>query len=169
MWNIKQIVSKGDYNYVYIPEHPRSTKNGYVLEHRAIMENHLGRLLNTNEVVHHKDGNKKNNTIENLEVYTRSGHSSKHGREHGHQMVLLKCPICGKVFHRQKNKTFLIKKNKMGCTCCSNSCRGKLSSQIQYHGITNELQDAISGNLLAEYIGYIDEDNPEGTDLQQAP
>lgn len=32
------------------------------------MENHLGRLLNTNEVVHHKDKNKFNNDVKNLEV-----------------------------------------------------------------------------------------------------
>lgn len=46
MWKIEKIVSKGDYNYAVVPEHPFSTKNGYVLEHRVIMENHLKRLLN---------------------------------------------------------------------------------------------------------------------------
>ena len=34
------------------------------------MENHLGRLLNSDEVVHHKDHNKFNNDISNLEVMT---------------------------------------------------------------------------------------------------
>ena len=49
MWNIKKIISKGDYDYALVPEHPKATKNGYVLLHRVIMENHLGRLLNDDE------------------------------------------------------------------------------------------------------------------------
>lgn len=166
MWNIKKIVSKGDYNYAYVPEHPNATKNGYVLEHRVVMENHLGRLLNTNEVVHHKDGNKKNNHIDNLEVLSKEEHSKLHGHSYGHKMALLKCPWCKKVFSKRRNQTFLSKKTTLNCTCCSSSCRGKLSREIQLHGITNKMQDAISGNLLAEYVEYIDEDNPEETILQ---
>lgn len=41
MWKIQKIISKGVYNYAFTPEHPNSTKKGYVLEHRAIIENHL--------------------------------------------------------------------------------------------------------------------------------
>ena len=59
MWKIKKLISKGEYVYALVPEHPYSTKNGYVLYHRIIMENHLGRLLNFNEIVHHKNHNKK--------------------------------------------------------------------------------------------------------------
>lgn len=171
MWNIKKIVSKGDYNYALVPEHPNATKNGYVLEHRIVMENYLGRLLDKNEVVHHKDGNKKNNNIDNLEIMSQKEHASLHGKNYGHQMVLLKCPWpeCQKIFPIRKNKSFLIKKNKYQCTCCSNSCRGKLTREIQLHGITDELKNTISENLLAEYIEYTDEDNSEVTDLQQEP
>jgi len=55
MWNIKKVISKGDYLYALVPEHPNATKNGYVLMHRIVMENHLGRILNKDEVVHHLD------------------------------------------------------------------------------------------------------------------
>jgi len=41
-----------------------------VLEHRYVMSVHLNRKLFTNEIVHHKDGNKKNNSISNLELWT---------------------------------------------------------------------------------------------------
>lgn len=47
-------------------------------EHRYIMEVHLGRKLATNEVVHHKDDNKFNNEISNLELMSRSEHSRMH-------------------------------------------------------------------------------------------
>lgn len=42
------------------------------------MEKHLGRKLRSDEVVHHKDGDKSNNSIENLEVMTLSEHSRFH-------------------------------------------------------------------------------------------
>lgn len=163
MWNIRKIVSKGDYNYAVVPEHPNSTKNNYVLEHRVVMENHLGRLLNNDEVVHHINGNKKDNRIENLVILSNKEHAKLHGDKIGHKMVSLKCPWCHKVFSIEKRNSFLDKHTKYPCTCCSNKCRGKLYSYIQYRGLTVDLQEAISENLLAEYIEYIDEDNSEET------
>lgn len=60
-----------------------------VAEHRAIMEAHLGRTLHIDEVVHHRDGNKTNNVIENLEVIDRAGHTSLHRPKR------LPCRVCG--------------------------------------------------------------------------
>jgi DNA-binding NarL/FixJ family response regulator len=51
-------------------------------EHRYIMEQYLGRELSRNEVVHHKDGQKDNNEIENLEVMDLSEHSRQHQLGH---------------------------------------------------------------------------------------
>lgn len=163
MWNIKKIIKKGDYLYALVPEHPNCTKKGYVLMHRIVMENHLKRVLNENEVVHHKDGNKHNNVITNLEVFEKGLHSKYHGKQKGRLMTKLKCPWCGKIFTIFKNKSFLNKTNKYGCTCCSPSCRGQMYRQIQLHGLTPKLKSAISGNLLAEYRHYVDEDNSEET------
>ena len=56
-------------------------KKGDVKEHRYIMEQYLGRKLNLNEIVHHKDGNKLNNNINNLEVMTASYHSKLHRKK----------------------------------------------------------------------------------------
>lgn len=50
-------------------------------EHRYLMQKALGRTLLSNEIVHHKDGNKSNNDLSNLEILQRSEHSRMHTKE----------------------------------------------------------------------------------------
>lgn len=54
------------------------TENGWLPEHRVIMEKKIGRLLKPTEIVHHIDGNKLNNNLDNLVVMTIAKHISLH-------------------------------------------------------------------------------------------
>jgi hypothetical protein len=51
-----------------------------VKKHRWLMEQHIGRKLLASEVVHHKDGNKLNNSIDNLELLEHGAHSRHHNK-----------------------------------------------------------------------------------------
>ena len=157
-WKIEKIVSKGDYDYAIVREHPKANQYGYVLHHRVIMENHLSRLLNENEIVHHKNHNKKDNRIENLEVMDAKQHAQLHRKEFLRKACELVCPWCREHFFRWRNQTFLQKGSEY--TCCTRTCRGKMSRYIQMNGRTANVETAISGNLVREFYST---ENPEQT------
>lgn len=75
-------------------------KGLYVYEHRYVMEQKLGRLLSYNEVVHHKNGNKLDNDLDNLELKLRPGHTHDHSTPA--KKVTLTCAFCGKPFEREQ-------------------------------------------------------------------
>lgn len=84
-WKGGRIFNRGGGNYIAIhqPYHPFCNSLGYVLEHRLIMENKLGRFLTKNEIVHHINGKQDDNRYENLELTTKSKHSINHQTTHG--------------------------------------------------------------------------------------
>ena len=64
-------INNGGYYYKF-------RDNKRLLQHRVVMEEFLGRELTTDEHVHHIDGDKLNNSIENLEVLLKSDHHKHH-------------------------------------------------------------------------------------------
>lgn len=73
------------------PKNAKLSKDGYkriwltdgscIKEHVYVMEQHIGRKLEKNECVHHIDGNRSNNDIQNLKLMTISEHSRMHRRK----------------------------------------------------------------------------------------
>jgi hypothetical protein len=79
-WKGGRTVHGDGYIYVYAPYHPHRNKHGQVLEHRIVMEEYVGRYLTSSEEVHHINGNKHDNRIENLRMLTTSDHAILHKR-----------------------------------------------------------------------------------------
>jgi hypothetical protein len=63
---------KDGYKQILLKNHPNAAKNGYVMEHVVIMANHLGRPLSKGETVHHKNGIRDDNRLENLELWVNT-------------------------------------------------------------------------------------------------
>jgi len=67
-WKGGKFKTTDGYCRVVLKGHPRADVRGYVFEHLLVMENYLGRPVDKNETVHHKNGVRNDNRIENLEL-----------------------------------------------------------------------------------------------------
>jgi hypothetical protein len=120
-------INHNGYIEVYSPNHHRARGNGYVFEHIIVLEEKIGRRLKENEHCHHIDGNKTNNTTDNLMVIDIKEHAKIHKKER--KGAILICPNCKKEFYRKPSH---IKNSKYCSVSCSvkNQKRGNRGMYI---------------------------------------
>lgn len=77
-WAGGRMLDKHGYVLVWAPMHPAARKTGYVLEHRLVLEAHLGRFLPAGSVVHHTDEHPHHNWPANLESFASNADHLRH-------------------------------------------------------------------------------------------
>lgn len=148
------------YVAIYKPEHPSAYQSdnwkGYVYEHRYVAESQLGRLLHDDEVVHHLDCDRQNNSPNNLIVLIdHSSHAKIHNwidsgmpihesytskRTNNHYTVYTKCrnSKCNNTTHSSKNEY------------CSIVCANNATRKVKDMPSENELLRLLKYNSYSE-------------------
>lgn len=80
--NYKGLVRRGNYLARFLPDHPLADSSGYVLEHRRVA--HDAGIYVAGHHVHHKNGDKHDNRLQNLAVLDAAEHHRRHVKEAGY-------------------------------------------------------------------------------------
>ena len=82
----------------------RKSAAGHVMEHRWVMALHLERPLDSHEVVHHINGKRDDNRLENLRLFTEKQHHAGHD-DHYDECVKLRAEVArlSRMLHKQQH------------------------------------------------------------------
>lgn len=113
---LARYTDSGKWGYIRV----RLSDGRIIPEHRFVVECHLNRRLSSNEHVHHRDEDKHNNALDNLELLTNAEHGARHAIPATE--VELQCPHCGATFRRKAR--YVRSKQNQGVEnfFCGNSC-----------------------------------------------
>lgn len=125
-WKGGKIKHTSGYVRIYSPDHLFKDNQGYVFEHRLVMEKYIGRYLTKEEHIHHINGIKDDNRIKNLQILSHSEHSQTTNKKN---MLDRHCIIC------KSNITYIDKfgwtkwyKHDGGFIC--SKCNGKIKRSV---------------------------------------
>ena len=107
-----RIITKRGYVLVLCKAHPNAKSKGHVYEHRLVVENHLQRFLRTDECVHHKNGDRSDNRLCNLEVLTNSQHMKLHNDEMSIDEKRRRAEIMATAARKRRAPRYMV-----GCAC----------------------------------------------------
>ena len=121
-------------------------KNAFTSYARYLMCVKEKRILDKKEQVDHINEDKTDDRIENLQILTQEENTKKYLKRKniGRMFVKLKCPNCGKIFIRPRNRTHLCRPSNY--TGCSRYCSGIIS-----HKIIDEENFDLSNNIIEIY------------------
>lgn len=113
--------------------------------HREIMAEHLGRQLDSDEHVHHKNHDRYDNRVDNLEVKPAAEHAKQHADEWLKYPREKVCEVCGKTFtpHRTKRKR---------AKTCSWECRNILIARTERLTKSKAAEALVRANVVDDRI-----------------
>lgn len=140
-------MKNGPYEFMFAPESfpGKKYRDKYCYVHTFILWSHTGKIPSKDESIHHINGNKMDNRIENLQLKKIVDHVSEHSHKKGRTMGVFKCPTCGKIF---RERTWSSKKNPNRLRFCSRHCIGKFNF---YKKNKEQKQKAFYKNLIKVY------------------
>lgn len=127
------------------PSKPRTT----ISYARYIMSVHLKRQLKPHEQVDHRDENRTNDSLNNLQILSRQENTQKYIRgdtSPRKTLILLRCPECLQEFIRPRNQTHLLGFKK--ATFCSRECVGKFGGRRNRQ---EDISDRLEGQVIKIY------------------
>lgn len=149
---------RNGYIMLYIPSHPRAGKDGMVYEHIIKAEEYLGRPLKKEEVVHHEDRCRSNNSKENLYVFKTQEDHSRYHKSNIKEVLLSGAYYSPKIEKECKNCNKVFNPNKNDVSYCSTACSYE-ASRVTIRPEKEELYKLLHNNSfsnLARQLGVSD-------------
>lgn len=145
-WNEGKLQNRG-YFYVYRPDHPNRSPMGMVRRHHIVWWLETGEVIQPGEALHHIDGDKTNDKLDNLQKMSHGDHTRLHSSK---PEIECTCNICGDIFYTPQFRI--------------NQGRGKVCSQECWQSFKRGANSS-RAKLSKEQVDIIRSSTQKGADL----